>query len=776
MRFSIVRFLARPMLAGLAFVGLAWGCKTAAPPLPAPPAQPVVLTLGPKDFTADDFFQSYTKNQAADSAQRTDIREYLGLYTNLKLKVLAAEQAGRDTTEGFREEIETYRKQLAQSYLTDKVLVEQLASEAYQRMQTDIRASHLLIAVSEDAAPADTLRAHQTALDLRDRLLKGAPFAELARQFSSDKSVAQNGGDLGYFSAFQTVYPFESAAYRTAKDGLTIPVRTRFGYHLITVTDRRPSRGKMRVAHILLRMSPSADDAGQQAVKTRIDEVYARLQRGEAFEPLAKQFSDDMQSKNTGGVLPMFGTGQNVPAFEDAAFSLNTPGSYTAPFRTNYGWHIVKLLDRRPLEPYTEMGASLRQRVVTDSRADELRQATLQRLRKEYVVQEDPATRQVALSRADSSLLRGTWKIPSPLPAELANRSLFTVSQKQATVAEFFEYVRRKQQPRAPGSDAATTMRHLYDRFLGDRLLATEEANLEKKYPEFRALLAEIRDGVLLSQEMEANVWERSMADSVGQQNWYAQNLARYRYPDRVQAIVLTAPDEARLKQAQAMLATKPYNLRRSSAPLAFAPNQTTLTPTLRETVAETMVTLLKNQEYVVEITGSHDDTERDSVSAGRIRAIVNYLTANGVSLSRIMEKDQQGFRAGVSGAAARQVTFQLFSNSKKDVERVLNTTGANQPAGVGVSITEGLFTKGQNAVVDAVTWQSGTTNTKTPDGNVATVTINRVEAARAKTFAEARGTVINEYQAFLEKQWLAGLKQKFPVRINEDEMRKLVK
>ncbi len=772
------------------------GCGKSATPGATTPTQPVILTLGPKTFTADDFFQSYTKNQLADSVQRLDIKQYLDLYTNLKIKVLAAEQNGRDTTEAFREEIDTYRKQLAQSYLTDKVLVEQLAAEAYQRLQTELKVSHLLVAVPEDASPADTLRALQTALALRDRLAKGDDFATLARQYSADPTAARNGGDLGYFTAFSKLYPFETAAYQTPVGAVTQPVRTRSGYHLIQVTDRRPSRGRVRVAHILVRMSPQADEVGKAAAKARIDEVYAKLQRGESFETLARQYSDDTDSKNTGGVLPAFGVDKNVPPFEEAAFSLSVPGTYSTPFLTNYGWQIVRLIERLPLEPYAELATNLRQRVVSHLRADALRQATLRRLRPGYAIQENSDIRRAVLTKADSSLLRGTWSFqyapttsaPGTTTAGdgLLAKTLLTLNQKPITAGQFITYIRQKQQPRPAGSDPATVMLRLYDRFVGDQILAAEEAGLEAKYPEFKALMAEIRDGVLLSQEMEVNVWDRAVTDSLGQRQWYETNKARYSYPERAAATIITASDDATLKQAKDMLATRPYGLRRSSPELRFDKHQTVLTPGQRETLFETLVTMVKNQEYILEISGSRDETERDSSSAGRIRSVISYLRANGVGLNRIIEKNLQGFRPGATGADARRVTFLLFSNSKRDVERILNssqpgTTPQNAVASAGqtaanrVTITDGLFVKGANPVVDAVPFQVGTTE-RSVNGQVVSVTISRIEPARGKTFAEARGTVINEYQANLEQQWLTGLKQKYPVQINETEMRKLVK
>lgn len=764
----------RLFISSLLLTVLVTACKTVAPPVVQQPApvQPMILTLGTKSFPADDFFQSFTKNQTAtDSIQQTDIKDYLELYTNLKLKVLAAEQQGRDTTEAFREEIATYRRQLAQSYLNDKVLIENLTAEAYQRLGEEVAVSHLLVAVADDAAPADTLAAYKQALDLRARLQKGEDFTALARQFSKDPTVSRNGGNLGYITAFKTVYPIEVAAYNTPVGQLSPPVRTRFGYHLLKVGDRRPGRGKIQVAHILLRISPGASEAGQTATKTRIDEVYSRLQKGESFEMLCRAFSDDVQSKNAGGVLPYFGTNQNVPAFEEAAYALSTPGSYSKPVLTNYGWHILKLIDRKALEPYAELAPALRQRVMVDTRGEVIRQATIQRLRSAYSVQENKAVLQAALATADTSLLAGNWKITEPLDAALEGKTLVSINNSPFTVNQFFTYVRQRQQPKTtPGSVPALAMQRLFTNFVGDRLITTEESNLDKKSPEFRALLNEIRDGVLLSQVMEENVWGRSMSDSVGQQQYYDQNKARYTLPERAFATVIVAQTDSVLSQARQLLATSPYPLRRSAPGLSFEKGKTSLTPAQREGMYEVLATMVKNQDYVLEVAGSRETAEADSVSTGRVFTVVNYLTTNGIDLNRIIERDLSAYRPATTNKdAQRRVTFQYFSTAKADVERILN---ANGPV---VTITDGAFARGANPNVDAVAWKPGTT-TLHPGAKAVQVTISKIDPARPKTFTEARGTVINEYQDFLEKRWLAQLRQQYPVKVNDTEMRKLSK
>lgn len=766
---------------GIVLLCLLAGCKSSAPVVTKAP-EPVILKLGNKSFTTDEFFQSFTKNQInGDSARRTDLREYIDLFTNLKLKVMAAEQEGRDTTEGFREEISTYRKQLAQSYLNDKEVIEHLTAEAYQHLKEEVNVSHILFAVAEDAAPADTLAAYNQALDVRKQLLAGTDFSTAARQYSKDPTAAMNGGNLGYLTAFQVVYPLELAAYATPVGSVSAPVRSRSGYHLVKVLDKRANRGKIHVAHILVRISPSATtsgggDEGQRAAKNRIEEAYNRLEKGEPFDMLVKEFSDDRESRNTGGVLPVFGVGQMVQPFEEAAYGLSQPGSYSKPFQTNYGWHIVRLIERQPLESFESMVGALRQKVVTDTRAEVVRQALVQRLRKTYSVTESPDVLAKTLAMADSSLLTGKWKLPATLDAAIEKKPIVLVNKQPYTANEFLETVVRRQQPRKdPSSSARVQMERLFRRFVDDKVIEQEEAALEKKYPEFRSLMNDIRDGVLLSQVMEINVWEKSLVDSVGQRAYYDAHKEKYRYDQRAAATILEVPNDDVLKQASEMLAKSPYQLRRSVEELNYGVNQSALTTKQRETLFDLLVLMIKNSDYLVEVSGSADATERDTVSASRIRTVVNFLTANRIPIVRIMEKDYGKFRPGpASGPGknekARRVTFQLFSTSKKDVEKILN---AKQPG--AVKLTEGIFAKGANPFLDAVAWQPGTTTIRR-DGKVALIKIDQIDPPRLKTFDEARGAVINDYQAVLEKQWLDRLRQQYPVQMNEEEVRKLAK
>ncbi|MCY7352915.1 MAG: peptidylprolyl isomerase [Cytophagaceae bacterium] len=734
------------------------------------PTDPVLLTIGGKPVTVSEFTQSYTRHQfTTDSlSEANGPRPYLDLFINYKLKVRAAEARGLDTTQAFREELATYRQQSVQSYLTDKAATDAVIREAYERMNEEISAAHILISVAADAAPTDTLAAYNEALALRDRALKGEDFGQLAKANSQDPTAAQSDGNLGWFSALQMVYPFENAAYRTEKGKISMPIRTKFGYHVIKVADRRASQGKVRVAHILVKMTSNAPDADQTVAKNRIDEAYAALQRNEPFDRVVKQFTDDASSRNAGGVLPPFGSGAMIQAFETAAFALKKVGAYSAPFQTTYGWHIVKLIERIPLEDYEKLSGTLRQRVLVDGRSSLGKQVTLTRIKRENGFTENPATLNDVLTTADARLVEGKWNADAN--GTMADRPLFSIGKEPVPVRNFFAFIQKQQQAQ-PGGEPKALMRKLYSQFVEQENFRYEEAHLEEKNPEFRALVQEFHDGILLFQVMENDVLNKALEDSTGQRAFYERNKTKYLMPESATATIMSAASKDILDQARTMLAKQPYAINRRVPELYFEKGQMTITDPHREQLFDLLVILAKNPAYQVEITGNADTSEDDSVSAIRTRNVVRYLTSGGgISQTRIVEIDEGKFKpvSATNRDKNRRVGFLFSSTAKQDV-----AVRFNQQKTDNLVIREGTFKKGDERILDAAAWKPGR-QTLERSGRTVQIDIERVEPARPKTFAEARGAVINDYQADLERQWLANLRRQFAVQLNDAEVKKI--
>jgi peptidyl-prolyl cis-trans isomerase SurA len=743
-------------------------CKTSTPPQQAAAQEQPLLEIGDEKFSIDEYQDAYNKNRfASDSTKELSPKEYLALYTDQKIKVLDAKKTGKDTVQDYKEEIASYRDQLAKNHLVDKELVEKLTNEAYTRLKQELRASHILVAVAEDAAPEDTLEAFRAAIALKGRLDEGSDFGDIAARFSKDPSAKKNKGDLGYFTAFQTLYPIETAAYNLSVGRISQPVRTKAGYHLIKLTDKRPNRGMVRIAHIMTQADTTASNDQKQSAKTRIEEAYKLLQDGEQWTDVADNYSDDKQSRQNNGLLPMFGIGEMVPEIEETAFVLSKPNDYSKPVQTIYGWHIVKLIEKRPIETFAVMAPSLRKKVVTDSRGKLIEAANAKRLRDKYAVQEFPDQWKEITSLQDSSILTGKWDYLRAVSNDWSATTLFKIEQQPYDALSFLNYVKRKQTRKPKGSSVPVVFKRYYNEYLSECLFEYEKAHLEETNPEFKSLMNEIREGVLVSQLMEENVWQKSLSDSTGQVRFYEQNKSRYNYPDRALATIISAKDTQTVNAIRKTLATSPYKLERKSREILFQANSAEIDKQESAALEDLTVIMKKNPEYIVEIAGYRSAEESEMTSAARIRNVIKYLNAQNIPILRIIEKDYGSFRQAADAERNRRVSFQFYTQSIKDVEKVYNSE-----AQASVTIEDGYFTK-ENPLLNKAKWETGE-QMKEEATEVTWINIRKIEPARPKTFMEARGGVINDYQKELEKQWVSRLQQQFPVKVNAEELEKI--
>ncbi len=332
-----------------------------------------LFTIGEDRVTVRDFVYVYNKSGNSSDYSEKSLRDYLNLYENFELKVKEAEALRFDTINSIKTELEGYRKQLVKSFLTDKVMLDKLIKEAYERSQKEINASHILVKCDARALPLDTMLAYKKIMALKRRLDAGESFERLAKESSEDPSAKTNEGNIGWFTVFGTVYPFEISAYTLRTGEISrMPVRTEFGYHLIKVNQIRQARGQIHVAHILIRMPENADYLKKDSVQRRVDEVYSLISKGSlTFEDAAKTYSNDKSSAGKGGELQWFGSGTSirmVPEFEDAAFVLNRDGEVSEPVSTQFGWHIIKRLEKKSLPSFEQGKAEIKKRVERDSR------------------------------------------------------------------------------------------------------------------------------------------------------------------------------------------------------------------------------------------------------------------------------------------------------------------------------------------------------------------------------------------------------------------------
>jgi peptidyl-prolyl cis-trans isomerase SurA len=507
-----------------------------------------VLTVDGEPTSLEEFENIFRKNNRDSAISQQSLDEYMELFINFKLKVKEAREAGLDTVKKFITELDGYRNQLARPYLTDTDKLNDLMREAYQNQTQEVRAMHILIKADANATPADTLKAFNKTMAIRERLMKGEDFASLAKAVSEDPSAKDNGGDLGYFTAFQMVYPFEKAAYDTKVGEVSMPVRTRYGYHLIKVVDKRSARGEIHVAHIVVK--PKSETDGEANAQTKINEIYQKSLSGEStFEDLASKFSDDPTSAKKGGELAWFGTGKMVIEFEDAAYSLKNNGDVSQPFKTSFGWHIVKRLDYKPLPSFESMEKELKNKVSKDSRAEQTRKSFVEKLKKEYAYTIDEVELAKLVEKADSNAFEGKLYVNK----KSLEKPLISMTGLTITVNDFNEHMRTKGRSKptmSPADFVKTSALKLGE----DNLLKLEDARLEEKHTAFRLLMKEYREGILLFEMTDQMVWSKAVKDTAGLAAYYEANKENFKWPERANVIMYTCSSPEIAKKTRKML------------------------------------------------------------------------------------------------------------------------------------------------------------------------------------------------------------------------------
>lgn len=618
----------------------------------------VLMIIGDTKVSVREFENVYHKNNTtATIKDEKSLEEYVDLFVNFKLKVKEAEEFGLDTVSSFIRELAGYRKQLSQPYLTDKDVNEKLLKETYDRLKIDVKASHILVKCAENASPKDTLAAYARIMEIRKRILKGENFNKVASEkgISDDPSAKDNGGNLGYFSALQMVYPFETAAYETKVNEISMPIRTRFGFHIIKVDGTRKARGEVLVAHIMVKTPVDLTKEDSITANTKITEIYNKLKAGEKFEDMAKQFSDDKASAKKGGKLPWFGTNKMPVTFENTSFSINNVGEYSLPMQTQYGWHIIKLLNKKTLAPFEEMKGDLKAKVSKDSRSQVGRSSLVAKLKIEYAFKENKKMREEFYKIVDSSYFSATW---DKAKASFLNKVMFNLNDKTYTQQDFSKYIATHQR-KGPIASIEMIVDGLFEMYVNESVVAYEESRLGEKYPAFKALMQEYRDGILLFELTDQKVWSKAIKDTVGARAFYEKNKGKYLWDERAEVSIYSCINESIAKQ-----------------------------------------------------------------------------------------------------------TRKLLKRNKTEKEILLEVNESSQ---LNLRVESGLFTKGENELVDD-NWTpeiSENIVSKT-DKKIKIVVVSKLLKPTTKSYKDSKGMVTSDYQTFLEKQWIKELKGKFAVTIDK--------
>ncbi|NNE33287.1 MAG: peptidylprolyl isomerase [Winogradskyella sp.] len=609
-----------------------------------------LLTVNDKPIEVSEFLRVYNKNLdlVKDASQR-DIDGYLDLFIKYQLKLAEAKALKLDEEAKYKREFDSYKRQLTQNYLSESKVTEALIKEAHERMKYDIKASHILVTLDENSK--DTLAVYNQLLDLRERVLTEG-YDKVKQDVHNGSSIFAE--DLGYFSAFKMVYDFESMAYNTQVGEVSMPFRTPYGYHIVKIHDKRASKGTATAAHIMIALEQKDSTVNPEV---RINEIYKKLEQGESFDALAKQFSDDKSSARKGGELSPFKSGQlSSEVFENKTFQLQNNGDYTAPFKTKFGWHIVKLIDKKPLPDLEEMRPELENRVKRDARSKLINSAMVEELKKRYDISINEDYKPYFKNILNETYFKRTWRAPENLESDL---TIFTINDQKYDHADFAKHLQAAQGAYMGKSMAFNIIIDKeFNSFFERTILKYREENLENENEEFANILKEYRDGLLLFDLMEKEIWNKAAKDSVGLQAYYQANIVKYQWPRRIEGVVANTASEKDAKK---------------------------------------VLKLLKKGH------------SQESIS------------------SELNDNDQQN-----------------------------------------VIFTSGVFNIEDERLPNDLVIEEGVSKIYFHNEAYQVIKIKEILEAGIKTFEEAKGNVINDYQNEIELQWIASLREKYPVNINE--------
>jgi len=498
----------------------------------------ILFTVEETPVYASEFVRVYNKNlELVKDESQKDVDEYLKLFINYKLKLQEAKALGLDKKDNYLREFNSYKKQLSKNYLTDTKVTDALVEEAYDRMGYEVDASHILLRLDENAAPEDTLKVYNEIVKLRNRVINEG-YKAVQRDVHNGKTIFAE--DLGYFSAFKMVYDFENAAFNTKVGEISKPFRTRFGYHFLTVLDRRVSRGQVTVSHIMIK-----DD------ETKINEIYKRIEQGEAFESLAKQFSEDKSSANKGGDLKPFSSGElSSKIFEDVAFKLKEK-EVSKPFKSEFGWHIVKLISKKEREPFKQVKGFLENKIKRDSRSKLINDSRINKLKAKYTIEDNESGIAYFKTIINNTYLQGRWRLPENFEVD---KVFLKIQDRQLTYNDFGQFLLKSQRQRSTEKNVENVIDVIYKRYYDYELLRYQEDNLENENEDYAQILGEYRDGLLLFDLMETEIWNAAQTDSIALKEYYNTHKSSYFFNERIDGIVASSAKKSDIKKVAKLL------------------------------------------------------------------------------------------------------------------------------------------------------------------------------------------------------------------------------
>ena len=462
----------------------------------------------------DEFNRVYNKNiDLIDENNQKDFESYLELFINYKLKLAEAYDLGLQNDPKYKSELNKYVKQLQNTYLTDRETENKFLREAYERTKYEVNVSHVLIRIDEN--DNDTIDVYNKLNNLRGPFLNSSINDFKNSHIEDEELIIEN---LGYFSAFKMIYKFENMAYKTPVGEVSLPFRSRFGFHILKVNDKRSSLGEVTVGHIMAyKNKPNAYE--------RITNILDSLNNGISFEYLAKKYSDDKNSSFKGGRLNPFSSGQiNSIPFENAAFELGKKNNISKPIETKYGWHIIKFYSKKNVQKFDEIKYELLNKLKKSSRFSIISDSFYDFLMNRYGLDYQNNNLDYFISILDPSYFKGEWSIPESIDEE---KTLIKILDKNLKFIDFATFLEDNQR-KTSITPYQKLISDRYKSFIKYNALEVYKNNLESENSDYKFVIKEYREGLLLFNLMQDKIWTVRDSDSTKLKMFFSENKNKY--------------------------------------------------------------------------------------------------------------------------------------------------------------------------------------------------------------------------------------------------------
>lgn len=494
-----------------------------------------IFMYGKNAVTKDEFVRAFNKNPNIGGDRKKALRDYLDLYIKFKLKVQAAYDAGLDKDSTQQSELQNFRRQIADNIINEQANLKALVKEAFRRSQKEIHLAQVFIEVPGNADTAEAYKHIHTAYK---QLQEGKNFAAVSQEFSSDEATKQAKGDLGFITVFTLPYGLENIAYSLQVNSFSAPVKIKAGYVIFKNLGERKSLGSRKVAQILVAFPPEATADDKNAALRKADSIYNLLLKGTDFGSLAATVSNDLSSSNNGGELPEFTTGTYSADFEQVAFSLKKPGDFSKPFQTSYGYHVLKLLEAKPVvaDPNDPAFlASLEEKVTKDNRMENSKKELLTKKLALIRYKSAKYNEKDLFTFTDSALVKAH---PSPVKGISEHTGLFSFVKQNVKAGDWVNFIRSARND--PEQNFKDNYRELFKVFIRETADTYYRKNLENYNPAISRQIKEFKEANLLFGIMEKNVWSRADTDTAGLIQYYNLHKSKYIWPPSADAIVVT--------------------------------------------------------------------------------------------------------------------------------------------------------------------------------------------------------------------------------------------